>query len=335
MKDLVAFYATRQQADQVKAELLEHDYDHDDISIYDRTGKDESSIWTEIKSMFGFSDEDDQRLYAEAARRGAVAVALSFDHDDDEARAREAVDIMLRHQPLDLNQQAQQWRQQGWKDQGAAVAPSTTRAASTTTQATSANAPRPGARTNAQGEQVLPVVQEELKVGTRTIERGAVRIYSRVSEKPVEEQVKLRKERVPVERRPVDRPVTAADTAKAASVVEVRETDQEAVVNKEARAVEEVVVGKEVQERTQTVRDKVRRTDVNVENTGQSNQTNNQNNPDQFPEELARDQRFAGCDWQTIEPQARTTFEQRYPGSKWDQFKDAVHRGYERVKQKV
>ena len=37
------------------------------------------------------------------------------------------------------------------------------------------------------------------------------------------------------------------------------------MVSKEARVVEEVVVGKEVNERTETVRDTVRRTDVEVE----------------------------------------------------------------------
>jgi stress response protein YsnF len=45
----------------------------------------------------------------------------------------------------------------------------------------------------------------------------------------------------------------------------VTETAEEAVVSKQARVVEEVVVGKDVIERTQTVRDSVRKTDVEVE----------------------------------------------------------------------
>jgi stress response protein YsnF len=44
----------------------------------------------------------------------------------------------------------------------------------------------------------------------------------------------------------------------------VTERAEEAVVSKEARVVEEVVVNKEVEERTETVRDTVRRTDVDV-----------------------------------------------------------------------
>lgn len=43
------------------------------------------------------------------------------------------------------------------------------------------------------------------------------------------------------------------------------ERAEQPVVATEARVVEEVVIGKEVGERTETVRDTVRRTDVNVE----------------------------------------------------------------------
>jgi len=42
---------------------------------------------------------------------------------------------------------------------------------------------------------------------------------------------------------------------------------EEAVVGKEARVVEEVVIGKNVTEREETIRDTVKRTDVEVEQT--------------------------------------------------------------------
>lgn len=115
------------------------------------------------------------------------------------------------------------------------------------------------------GETAIPVVEEELQVGKREVERGGVRVESRVSERPVEEQVHLREEHVHVERRPVDRPVGDAENLFREGTLEVSERAEEAVVAKEARVVEEVVVGKEVSERTETIRDTVRRTDVNVE----------------------------------------------------------------------
>src|SRR4051812_35152541 len=74
MKDLIAFYRTRDQAERVKDELISAGFDRDDITLYDRGGKHEANLWEDIKSAFGFADEDDQRIYAEAARRGAVAV---------------------------------------------------------------------------------------------------------------------------------------------------------------------------------------------------------------------------------------------------------------------
>jgi len=125
------------------------------------------------------------------------------------------------------------------------------------------------------GETTIPVVEEELRVGKREVERGGVRVESRVEEKPVVEEVQLREERVHVERRPVDRPVTDTDKAFREGTLEVTERAEEAVVSKTARVVEEVVVGKQVEEHTETVRDTVRRTDVDVQevNTKDSTRT--------------------------------------------------------------
>jgi uncharacterized protein (TIGR02271 family) len=115
------------------------------------------------------------------------------------------------------------------------------------------------------GETTIPVVEEELKVGKREVERGGVRVESRVEERPVTEEVQLREERVHVERRPVDRAVTDGDKAFREGTLEVTERAEEAVVSKTARVVEEVVVGKEVEEHTETVSDTLRRTDVEVQ----------------------------------------------------------------------
>lgn len=121
----------------------------------------------------------------------------------------------------------------------------------------------------------IPVVEEEIAIGKREVERGGVRVRTEVEERPVQEQVNLREEHVRVERRPVDRPASEADINRAqqAGTLEVREKAEQAVVQKNARVVEEVVVGKEATERTETVRDTVRRTDVEVEETGGDSST--------------------------------------------------------------
>lgn len=121
-------------------------------------------------------------------------------------------------------------------------------------------------RIGQEDEVALPVIEEQLLVGKREVQSGGVRVHSRVTEQPVEEMVTLRDETIHVDRRPVNREVTQADmSAMREGTFELTETDEEAVVSKQARVVEEVVVGKEVTERTETVRDTVRRTDVEVE----------------------------------------------------------------------
>ncbi|HEX9919227.1 MAG TPA: DUF2382 domain-containing protein, partial [Pyrinomonadaceae bacterium] len=76
----------------------------------------------------------------------------------------------------------------------------------------------------------------------------------------------LREEHVNVERRPVDYTFHGTESeAFKESLVEIREAYEELVVNKKARVVEEVVVNKDVEQRTETVNETLRRTDVNVE----------------------------------------------------------------------
>ena len=130
------------------------------------------------------------------------------------------------------------------------------------------------ARNVEEQEVVLPVVEEQLHIGKREVETGGVRVSQRVEERPVEQQVTLRDERVAVERVPVDQPIDTAtlseeglDEAFRPVTVEVHEYDEAPVVEREARVVEEVVIGKDVEQRTETVQDTIRRTDVEVQET--------------------------------------------------------------------
>ncbi len=120
---------------------------------------------------------------------------------------------------------------------------------------------------SATGETAIPIVEEELVVGKREVDRGGVRIYSHVVETPVDADVNLREEHINVERRVVNRPATAADfAAGSGSVFELNATGEEAVVGKTSHVVEEVLVGKQSSERTQAIHDTVRKTEVDVEN---------------------------------------------------------------------
>ena len=121
--------------------------------------------------------------------------------------------------------------------------------------------------TNDTASMVLPVVEEEIRIGKREVETGGVRLTSSISETPVSEQVSLHEERVTVERRPLDQALDAStlEAALQDATFEVRESAEEVVVQKDARIVEEVVVGKTASERTETIQDSIRRTDVQIE----------------------------------------------------------------------
>jgi uncharacterized protein (TIGR02271 family) len=119
------------------------------------------------------------------------------------------------------------------------------------------------------GEVKIPIVEEELRVGKREVESGGVRVNTRIEETPVNEQVTLREETVDVHRKPVDRPLGDADLSNfQEGSFEVRERSEQAIVDKQARVVEEVHIKKNVEERTETIQDTVRRTDVDVDQIG-------------------------------------------------------------------
>lgn len=117
-------------------------------------------------------------------------------------------------------------------------------------------------------EERIPIVEEHIRVGKRTVETGGVRVQSRVVEAPVHEQVRLRDEQIEVERRPVSGESVARGDAGGLfrdRTVEMTETDEQAVVAKEAIVKEELVVRKDVSERQEQIDDTVRRTEVDVD----------------------------------------------------------------------
>ena len=112
-------------------------------------------------------------------------------------------------------------------------------------------------------EEVIPLGEEVLEVGKRTENRGTARVRRYVVETPVERQVTLQSERVVVERR---RPVSDKVTGEILTevTVEVVETAEVPVVGKRIRLREEIVVRTERTQRVETVRETVRRDEVEI-----------------------------------------------------------------------
>jgi len=373
---LAAVFDNRADADRARAELMTSGFDNTSVQLSDstadsasasgtRAGAADESIGSSIKHffthLFGDDDNSDNSVYSEAVKRGKVVLTVQADSEDEIERA---ADIVERYGPIDIDEHQQQWRATGWTggqaQSGAQQQNQQNLQSAAGAQSSAQTATRQGgsqsqssmqyANQAKQGEQTIPVVEEALQVGKRAVQRGGVRIFQRVVETPVRENVTLREEHVKVERHRVDQPVDPSriDTFKE-STVELREMAEEAVVQKTARVVEEVVVGKQVTERQDQVSDTVRRTEVDIEQLGgadddtyfRSHWTSNYASLGGAYEDYEPAYRYGsamrsstsyqGRSWDDAETTLRSNWESRYPQSAWEKFKAAIRHGWERV----
>jgi stress response protein YsnF len=207
------------------------------------------SFWDAVKDFFGA--DDDYAGYAEGVRRGAFLLCANVSDD----QADQACSVLESSGAIDLDKHEEQLRSSGWggsQQQGERLGDSGS-----------------GERGRVVDEERIPIVEEQLKVGKREFERGGARVRSYVEEKPVHESVTLREEHVQVERRPVDQPIASSDLENSDLLrerqVEMRETAEEAVIGKEARVKEELVLKKTAEEHQKQVDETVRRTNVEVD----------------------------------------------------------------------
>ena len=203
----------------------------------------EQGFWS---SLFGGEPEygHDTAVLDRSLESGATVVTVKAPSEHLTAVS----DILERHNPVDIDERAASY--------GVTQTTNRTAAPAAAGGAVSGKAATPG--------ETLQLAEEALAIGKRTVNRGSTRVRRYVVETPVQEQVTLRDETVSIERRPVTdgRPVT--DAAFSEKVIEVKETAEEAVVSKTTRVAEEVLLRKEASERTETVRDTVRREEIEV-----------------------------------------------------------------------
>lgn len=341
---LLAVFATNSKAQSAVEELERTGVEHSRIHIHagSTTGASNESTRHEggftgwLKSLFGNDEEEYTAAYADG--KTIVAVDAADNQIDSIA------DTLDRYDPIDLQAQSTSASAAGVGAGGSRAAAQT---ASPKTGATSKGRPQ-------ETSSAVPVVREDLAVGKRSYQRGGVRVYSRQVDTPVEENVRLRDERVYVDRQPADRPVTSNDLkGKQDQVIEVKEYAEEPVVEKRARVVEEVRVGKDVSERTETVRDSVRHTEVNVEQLPKSgdSEIDDADFRRHFQQSYgatgasyadygpayeygytnASDPTYRNRPFNEVESDLRTDYERRYPNSTWEKVKDSVRYGWDRV----
>jgi uncharacterized protein (TIGR02271 family) len=108
--------------------------------------------------------------------------------------------------------------------------------------------------------------EEELKVGTRSVEAGRVRLRKWVETEPVTADVELTRERAHVQRERIDEPVSGHDFRE--EEVEVALRAEEPVVEKQAVAKERISIGKDAVSDTHRVTETVRKERVDVDRDG-------------------------------------------------------------------
>lgn len=219
----------------------------------DNDGK-QSGITRFFKSLFGGND-DDVNTYSNVAQRSGSIVTV---HAQSKDEAETAADILDTNGAVDVNEKASQY---GMGASTSGMGSSTSMDKDKTYTGTGTN----------EGSSIN-VIEEQLEVGKRQVQTGGVRLRSRIVETPVEESLRLREERVTVERNTVNRPATDADFANFKETsIELTESAEVPIVSKQARVVEEISLDKQVTERDETIRDNVRSTEVDVENLENKN----------------------------------------------------------------
>jgi uncharacterized protein (TIGR02271 family) len=373
---LVAVFDNRGDAQSAMDELIAGGFPRQEVRLSDSdptgapTGADTSagdhSVGSGIKhffsNLFGTDNSEHTQKYSDAVTRGHVVLTVTA---VNEAEVERAADVVERHGPVDIDDKVAQWSggavpgeamraSTGAQQKSAPMSQQSMQGAKASVQGTTQGSEQRAATSEATA---IPVIQEELRVGKRVVQRGSVRVFQHIVETPVNETVSLREEHVNVERRPVDKPVSSADMAAfEEKSIELRETAEEAVVQKSARVIEEVVVGKEASQHQEQISDTVRHTEVEVERldadaasgAAGADDTYYRSHYDsnyasgggryedyapayRYGTSMAGSDQYRGRQWNDVEPGLRSDWEARNPGSAWEKIKAAVRHGWEKI----
>ena len=262
---IVTAYDTEEHAEQAVRALKAAGYDADDIHKFtsDEMSEAGEGAGNIIRNrgfwhrLFGRDlEEHEATVWGHTVGKGGVIVTLRVP-DTDVARA---MGILDGHKPIDVHERAT----------SIGLAPVAVKPPPLAPQQPAAEALRTAAAVNpsftaATDPNRIRLAEEHLDVGKRLVQTGTTRIRRFIVETPVEQNVTLHEEHAEVLRRAITDPTYVTDIDWGEQTIEVKETAEQAVVGKTARVVEEVDVRKVGSERVETVRDKLRRQQIEIE----------------------------------------------------------------------
>jgi uncharacterized protein (TIGR02271 family) len=215
----------------------------------------EEGFWA---SLFGGEPDHDTAVYDRSMAAGSTVVTVNA----PDTHIERVMQILESHQPIDIDERAAGY--------------GLTKTTAATTQPLAA--PMPAAAVNTAktaSDDTIQLSEESLQIGKRVVNRGGTRIRRFVVETPVEKNVTLHDEKVTLERRPVTDGRPVSGTGFTEKTIEMSETAEEAFVSKTAHVYEEVGLHKEAADRVETVRDTVRKEEVEIEQIPGSATTSN------------------------------------------------------------
>jgi uncharacterized protein (TIGR02271 family) len=111
----------------------------------------------------------------------------------------------------------------------------------------------------------LRLAEEQLQVGKKLVETGRTRVRRFTTERDAAEDVTLHEEHAEVLRQAISEPAELTDIDWADKELEVTESKEQALVSKTARVVEEVSLRKKGDDHVETIHEKLRRQQAEVE----------------------------------------------------------------------
>ena len=251
---VVTLFDTSEHAEAARRNLEQAGFSTNDISIVSKEGLPgtgtmlrEPGLW---HRLFGrHIEEHEARVYGNAVEGGGVVLTLRASEPD----VPRALGILNQHNVVDVKNRA---IETGLLSKAAAARFGPAMAAAMPAKPVTIDMGK---------TEVLRLAEEQLEVGKRLVKEGTARIRRFVTEKPVEAQVKLHEEHVEIVRRAVSDPAFVRDVDWSDRTIYVDETVEVPTVSKSVHIAEEVVVGRRGTDRVETVKDTVRRQQVDVE----------------------------------------------------------------------
>jgi hypothetical protein len=250
---IVTLYDTADHAEAARRSLEAAGFVPGEISMINSKSLDlaadelrEPGLW---RRLFGRDIQQyEATLYGRSVGAGGVVLTVRV----PEADTARAMRILNAHQAVDLSKRAEH---EGLIATAPPPKPAPVRPMPASVAAAGA----------VSGEEVFALAEEQINVGKRLVQEGTTRIRRFVTETPVEAQVTLHEEHARVLRRASADPNYIRNIDWTEKTIEITETTEEPVVTKTVHITEEVIIQKEGSDHVKTLKDKVRRQQVDVQ----------------------------------------------------------------------